>query len=47
MAAQLLGLDTAGVAELARAAVRQSFLDDAGKARIVGEIDNYCVCEGI
>jgi adenosine deaminase len=41
IAAGLLGLDAAGVAELARAAVRASFLDDAGKQRIVDEIDAY------
>jgi adenosine deaminase/aminodeoxyfutalosine deaminase len=41
VAAGLLGLDTAGVAELARQGVRYSFLDDAGKARILAEIDAY------
>ena len=41
VAAELLGLDASGVAELAKAAVRQSFLDDTGKRRIVGEIDAY------
>ena len=40
-AAGLLGLDEGGVAELARQAVRASFLDDAGKRRIIGEIDAY------
>jgi adenosine deaminase len=41
VAAELLELDPAGVAELARAAVRQSFLDDAGKVALLGEIDAY------
>ena len=36
VAAELLGLDEAGVADLARAAVRASFLDDAGKAALLG-----------
>ncbi|MFI7588666.1 adenosine deaminase [Spongisporangium articulatum] len=41
VAAQLLGLDTAGVADLARAAVRASFLGDAGKRALLAEIDSY------
>jgi adenosine deaminase/aminodeoxyfutalosine deaminase len=41
VAADLLGLDRDGVAELARAAVRASFLDDAGKALLLDEIDSY------
>lgn len=41
VAAGILGLDTAGVAELARQGVRYSFLDDAGKAAILAEIDAY------
>jgi adenosine deaminase/aminodeoxyfutalosine deaminase len=41
VAADLLGLDPTGVADLARAAVRASFLDDAGKRRILDEIDAY------
>jgi adenosine deaminase len=41
VAAQLLGLDRHGLAELARAGVRQSFLDVAGKHAIVAEIDAY------
>ena len=41
IAAELLGLDESGVADLARNAVRASFLDEAGKARIEGEIDDY------
>ena len=42
VAAALLGLDRAGVAELARQAVRYSFLDEPGKAAILAEIDAYC-----
>jgi adenosine deaminase len=41
VAAQLLALDAAGVAELARAAVRASFRDEAGKAALLAEIDDY------
>ena len=41
VAARLLGLDTAGVAELARAAVRASFLPAAGRSRLLTEIDDY------
>jgi adenosine deaminase len=41
VAAGLLGLDAAGVAQLARAAVRQSFLDAAGQQRLLAEIDDY------
>ncbi len=41
VAADLLGLDEAGVAELARAAVRASFLDGGGKGRLLAEIDSY------
>jgi adenosine deaminase len=41
VAAELLDLDAAGVADLARAAVRASFLDDAGKAALLAEIDDY------
>jgi adenosine deaminase/aminodeoxyfutalosine deaminase len=41
VAADLLGLDAAGVADLARAGVRASFLDDAGKAALLQEIDVY------
>ncbi|WP_229072512.1 adenosine deaminase [Actinoplanes sp. DH11] len=40
-AARLLGLDLAGVAELARTAVRHSFLDTAGKSALIAEIDTY------
>jgi adenosine deaminase len=41
VATELLGLDETGVAELARQAVRYSFLDAAGKAAILSEIDDY------
>ncbi|GAA0667480.1 adenosine deaminase [Kitasatospora atroaurantiaca] len=41
VAARLLDLDETGVAALAKNAVEASFLDAAGKARIVGEIDTY------
>jgi adenosine deaminase len=41
VAAGLLGLDNAGLADLARASVRQSFLGAAGKASILAEIDAY------
>jgi adenosine deaminase len=41
VAAELLGLDEAGVTELARAAVSASFLDDLGKTALLAEIDEY------
>lgn len=41
IAADLLGLDEAGVAELARAGVGASFAPDDLKARLLGEIDAY------
>ncbi|WP_250008918.1 adenosine deaminase [Actinoplanes sp. M2I2] len=41
VAARLLGLDDDGVADLARAAVSQSFLDSSGQARLLAEIDAY------
>ncbi|MEU3493854.1 adenosine deaminase [Kitasatospora cineracea] len=41
VAAKLLGLDEAGVAALALGAVEASFLDEAGKRRLAGEIDAY------
>ncbi|MDQ6641214.1 MAG: adenosine deaminase [Actinomycetota bacterium] len=46
IAADLLGLDESGVADLARTAVRTSFLDDAGKTRLIAEIDAYCTDGG-
>ncbi|MEU3555122.1 adenosine deaminase [Streptomyces fragilis] len=41
VAARLLDLDERGLADLAKNAVEASFLDAAGKARIVAEIDAY------
>jgi adenosine deaminase/aminodeoxyfutalosine deaminase len=41
VAAGLLGLGPAGLADLARQGVRYSFLDEAGKAAILAEIDAY------
>ncbi len=41
IAADLLGLDRAGVADLARAGVHASFAEPQVKARILGEIDGY------
>jgi aminodeoxyfutalosine deaminase len=41
VAARLLGLDAAGVAGLARAAVQASFLPAAGRSRLLTEIDDY------
>jgi aminodeoxyfutalosine deaminase len=41
IAAGLLDLDESGVAQLAKNAVRASFLDDSGKARVEREIDDY------
>ena len=46
IAAELLGLDTDGVADLARAGVRASFLDDAGKRALLAEIDDYVSASG-
>ena len=41
VAADLLGLDKAGLVAVAKAAVFASFLDDAGKRRLAEEIDAY------
>jgi aminodeoxyfutalosine deaminase len=41
IAADLLALDADGVADLARAAVRVSYLDEAGKRDLLGEIDAH------
>ncbi|PYC84364.1 adenosine deaminase [Streptomyces tateyamensis] len=46
VAAQLLGLDRAGVAGLAKNAVEASFLDQAGKRRLTAEIDAYLASQG-
>ena len=43
IAAELLGLDEQGVADLARAGVEASFAEPDVKARIRGEIDEYAV----
>jgi aminodeoxyfutalosine deaminase len=43
IAADLLGLDEAGVTDLARTAVTVSFADDDLKARLTGEIDAYAL----
>ncbi|MBG0568305.1 adenosine deaminase [Actinoplanes aureus] len=45
-AAGLLDLDAAGVADLAKAAVRHSFLPAAGKSALLAEIDAYTVTYG-
>jgi aminodeoxyfutalosine deaminase len=41
IAADLLGLDEAGVADLARTAVRVSFAEESVKATLLAEIDAY------
>ncbi|HEU5455147.1 MAG TPA: adenosine deaminase, partial [Nocardioides sp.] len=41
IAADLLGLDEVGVADLARTAVGASFADDSTKAKLLAEIDAY------
>ncbi|WP_106401956.1 adenosine deaminase [Actinocorallia populi] len=41
VAARLLGLGAAGVGELAKAAVRGSFMGDADKSRLTAEMDAY------
>ncbi|MFB9236960.1 adenosine deaminase [Plantactinospora siamensis] len=46
VAAELLGLDRAGVAELARTGVRYAFLPDARKAELIAEIDAYTATAG-
>lgn len=45
VAARLLDLDNAGLAELAKAAVRASFAEDAVKAGLLAEIDTYARAE--
>ena len=45
IAADLLDLDEAGVADLARTAVRESFAPDDVRARLLGEIDAYVAGE--
>ncbi len=46
VAARLLDLDDGGVAELARTAVRSSFLDRDGQNRLIAEIDDYAISAG-
>jgi aminodeoxyfutalosine deaminase len=41
VAARLLDLDEAGVADLARAAVRASFAPEDVRTRVLAEIDDY------
>jgi aminodeoxyfutalosine deaminase len=41
LAAQLLDLDATGIANLVRAAVDASFLDDGSKRSLLHEIDAY------
>jgi aminodeoxyfutalosine deaminase len=41
IAAELLGLDRDGIAELSRTAVRTSFAPEDVKARILSEIDRF------
>jgi len=41
VAAELLGLDESGVADLARAAVHASFLDNPGKIALLADIEAY------
>ena len=45
VAARLLDLDEAGVADLARTAVMVSFLSPAGKQKLHAEIDTYVAGE--
>jgi len=46
IAADLLGLDAAGVADLAKNAAEHSFLTDAGKAALNAEIEAYATSSG-
>jgi aminodeoxyfutalosine deaminase len=41
VAAELLGLDADGIADLARASIRASFLPDDRKGWLLGEVDTY------
>jgi aminodeoxyfutalosine deaminase len=43
VAARLLGLDARGVAKLAADAVRHSFLDPAGRQKLLAEIEDYTI----
>jgi aminodeoxyfutalosine deaminase len=46
IAAELLGLDAAGVADLARAGVRASYAPDSVRTALLGEIDEYAAAHG-
>ena len=46
VAADLLGLDESGIADLARAAVRASFAPEDVRARVLDEIDAYAATAG-
>jgi len=46
VAAELLGLDEQGIAQLARNAVRAAFLEPAEQAELVAEIDDYLTSAG-
>ncbi|WP_122816891.1 adenosine deaminase [Nocardioides pantholopis] len=47
VAAELLELDQAGVAELARTAVRVSFAEDDVRRRVLAEIDEYAATQAL
>ena len=47
LAAGLLGLDESGITDLARVAVRASFLDAEGQEALLGEIDQYAAGNGV
>ena len=47
LAAELLGLAESGITDLARAAVRASFLDAEGQEALLGEIDRYAAGNGV
>ena len=47
LAAELLGLEESGITELARGAVRASFLDAEGQEGLLGEIDQYAAGNGV
>jgi adenosine deaminase len=47
LAAELLGLEESGIADLARAGVRASFLDDEGQEALLREIDQYAAGNGV
>lgn len=47
LAAGLLSLDESGITDLARVAVRASFLDAEGQEALLGEIDQYAAGNGV